>query len=370
MTRRVSVAVLIAAIVFAFASPALARPFSFPKFDHPGLGSADPPSVSAPAWVLYDASLGVTLASQNPDQLRAPASITKIMTVLLALELGDQTDMVRISARAAATGEREIGIWSGESVSLGALIRAAMVHSANDAATAIAEHIGGTVEDFVNMMNARAWELGMTRTSFVNPHGLDANGHETTANDMLLLGLAAMEREDFRDIAQARIVVFPNAPDGSTRRGTATNLLIGSYEGSNGIKTGFTNRARLTFVASAEREGRELFAVILGAEGSRAHLADAQALFDFGFEDLAMYGILAGQPFRSSITVANPTPTDSAAGLESLMHLAGGGLLDIETTDEAPEPIVVVTTVRRQSDPAPGGIGGALVYWVRTALGW
>src|SRR5690606_33071159 len=114
-------------------------------------------------------------------------------------------------------------------------------------------HIGGSVEEFVEMMNAKARELGMTRTSFANPHGLDADGHLTTARDMLQLGLAAMERQDFRNMAQARIVVFPNAPNGGIRRGTASNLLIGAFDGANGVKTGFTNRARLTFVASAER---------------------------------------------------------------------------------------------------------------------
>src|SRR5690606_33490559 len=100
-------------------------------------------------------------ASRNDSEIRAPASITKIMTVLLALEHGDPNDPVLISSRAADTGEREIGIWAGETVPLGALMRAAMVHSANDAATAIAEHIGGSVEEFVEMMNAKARELGM-----------------------------------------------------------------------------------------------------------------------------------------------------------------------------------------------------------------
>ena len=369
MTRRVSLVILSLLMCFAVAAPALAQPFTFPRLEQQGLGSAPPPNVTAASWLLYDASLGVVLASHNPSEVRAPASITKIMTVLLALELGDPDDQVTITSRAAATGEREIGVWAGETVTLGALVRAAMIHSANDAATAIAEHIGGTVEDFVNMMNSRAWELGMTKTTFVNPHGLDVNGHVTTAEDMLKLGIAAMEREDFREISRGRVVVFPNAPDGGRRIGTASNLLLGAFEGTTGIKTGFTNRARLTFVASAEREGRELYAVILGAEGQRAHFSDARALFSFGFDDLRAYGVIAGQPFQPSLLAADPIPTVTAGSLESLMHLAGEGLLDIETPEEPPEPIVVIETVRRQSDPAPTGFWGALGYWVRTALG-
>lgn len=362
-------AVMATVLVLTLALPASANPFEFPRLTREGLGSSPPPTVTAPSWILYDASTGAVLASRNDSEIRAPASITKIMTVLLALEHGDPNDPVLISSRAADTGEREIGIWAGETVPLGALMRAAMVHSANDAATAIAEHIGGSVEEFVEMMNAKARELGMTRTSFANPHGLDADGHLTTARDMLQLGLAAMERQDFRNMAQARIVVFPNAPNGGIRRGTASNLLIGAFDGANGVKTGFTNRARLTFVASAERNGRELYAVVLGSEGSRAHFADARALFNHGFEDLAAYGVLGGQPFEPSMLVTAPPATTTAASMESLVHIAAEGLLEFEPPEEPPEPIVIVDTVHRRSNPAPHGFWSAFGYWARSVFG-
>src|SRR5690606_1705004 len=143
------------------------------------------PTIDAGAWILYDATAGVVLAEYNADTQRAPASITKIMTVLVALEHGNPEDLVTISNRAAATGEREINVVPGERVPLGASMKAAIIHSGGDAASGIGEHVGGSVCGFVAMMSAKAEELGMARTHFVTPHGLDAAGHVSTARDML-----------------------------------------------------------------------------------------------------------------------------------------------------------------------------------------
>lgn len=365
MRRSTTAALLAATLLVLTAAPATASPFLFPRYHPEGVGSAPPlPTVTAPAWILYDATLGTTLAASGHRELRAPASITKVMTVLLALERGNQSDMVSISPRAAATGEREIGLWAGERVSLGSLVRAAMVHSANDAATAIAEHIGGSVEGFADMMNERARQLGMIRTNFVNPHGLDATGHVTTAEDMLRLGLEAMSRQDFKDIAASTILVFPDAPDGTRRRGTGTNLMLDTYSGTTGVKTGFTNRALLTFIASAERDGRELFAVVLGSVGQRAHFADARALFDHGFIGLGNYGLLAGLPIAPTMPVVSPSPVLSAAGLESTIHIAAEGLLDVEVIDspiETPPPPVPV--VERLADVPRDDFWGGFGFW-------
>ena len=243
MIRRVGAALISTALLIGLAVPALATPLAFPSFRPEGHGRPNPPRIDAAAWILHDATAGVTLAEFNADAQRAPASITKIMTVLVALESADPDEMVTISNRAAATGEREIGVVPGEQVPLGALMKAAILHSANDAATAIGEHVGGSIDGFAAMMNAKAEALGMTRTHFVNPHGLDANGHVTTARDMLVLGMAAMENPEFRAMAAARLMVFPDAPDGTPRLGQATNLMVGDYDGANGVKTGFTNRA-------------------------------------------------------------------------------------------------------------------------------
>jgi D-alanyl-D-alanine carboxypeptidase len=363
---------MVMTLVIVVATPAVAGPWQFPPLMRDGFGSAPLPDVGAISWILYDRSTDSVLASSNADEVRAPASITKIMTVLLALELGDQDDMVTVSQRAANTGEREIGLVPGEQIRLGALLRAAIIHSANDAATAIAEHIGGSVEGFSGLMNARAADLGMTNTNFTNPHGLDAEGHVTSARDMLRLAVAAMAREDFRDISRSWIVVFPDAPDGTRRIGTSTNLLLEDYPGSNGIKTGFTSRALLTYVATAERGGRELYAVVLGTEGRRTHFDDARALFDYGFVDMNIYGTLSGQPYRSPRLSTTPGPITLSSGLEAMVHLAGEGLLEeapappVDLPDLPPPPVV---SVRRHNGGEVDSVWSALSFWFQALFG-
>ena len=369
--RTVLKVVLATALVVSIATPAMAGPWQFPRLMRDGFGVAPLPAVGAASWILYDRSTESVLAESNADEVRAPASITKIMTVLVALERASEDDLVTVSQRAANTGEREIGLVAGEQVRLGALLRAAIIHSANDASTAIAEHIGGSVEGFSGLMNSKAADLGMTNTNFVNPHGLDADGHVTSARDMLLLAIAAMERSDFRDISRSWIVVFPDAPDGTRRIGTSTNLLLEEYEGSNGIKTGFTSRALLTYVATANRGGRELYAVVLGTEGRRTHFEDARALFDFGFDDMNIYGAVAGQPYRSPRVSVSPGPLTLSAELEAGMHVAGEGLLaevpepPVDIPDLPPPP---VESVRRHAGNSVDDVWGAIAFWIRTLL--
>lgn len=371
MIRRLAACLIVAAVAMGLAAPALGAPLAFPSFRQEGHGRPAPPSLDAASWILYDATGGVVLAERNSDEQRAPASITKILTVLVALESADPSEMVTVSSRAAATGEREIDLVAGEQVALDALIKAAMVHSANDAATAIAEHVGGSVDAFAEMMNAKAAELGMTRSHFVNPHGLDANGHVTSARDMLTLALAAMENPRFRDIVRARRMIFPDAPDGTRRIGSSTNLMLDDYEGTNGIKTGFTNRALLTFVASASRDGRELYAVVLGTEERRSHFTAATALFDYGYDKLQLYGVLAGLPHKPTHLTVSPDPLELTASVEAQVHLAGEGLLGQAPTkpEELPDlPPPPTVTTNRRPDGATGPIK-ALVYWLDRLFG-
>lgn len=371
MTRRLSTAILAVVLSLLLAAPAVGAPLAFPSFRSEGYGRPDPPQVTAISWILYDATAGVVLAERNADAERAPASITKIMTVLVALESGDLDRMVTVSSRAAATGEREIGLVPGEQVPLRALLKAAMLHSANDAATAIAEHVGGSIDGFSAMMNAKAEALGMTRTHFVNPHGLDQSGHVTTARDMLTLAAAAMEKPEFKEMVRAQMLLFPDAPDGTRRIGESTNLLLDDYEGANGIKTGFTSRALLTFVASAERDGRQVYAVILGTEARRSHFDVARQLFDYAFDDLQMYGVAAGLPYRSPRLRLEPDPLDLTASLEAQVHMAGEGLfaqapVKPEALPDLPPPPTVTSS--RRPDGATGPIQ-ALVFWLDRLFG-
>ncbi len=368
MRTRSFLAAFLAVLASLSLAPAVgAKPFAYPAPVQEGLPDPGPPDLTAKAWILYDATTDAVLGSFQPDERRSMASTTKIMTGLLAVETGDFEKLVTISQRAANVGEREIGLVPGEEVTLGALVKAALIHSGNDAATAIAEHIAGSVEGFVAMMNERAAELGLRNTSFANPHGLDEPGHYSSARDMLNLARHAMEHQKFRDIVRSRIVVFPEAPDGTQRIGTATNLLLDEYEGASGIKTGFTFQALLTFVASAERQDRMLYAVVLGSEGSRAHLSDARRLFDYGFEELGVYGVLAtGNPHVAQFHEPEPGPMINAARLETLLHLGATGLLtDPPTPSEtAPVPLPpAVEKVRRAPRSDHSTLRGALRFW-------
>ena len=222
------------------AAPVSAAPFTYPAPVLETFPAPDPPAVTAAAWILYDESTDTVVAELNADEERAMASVTKIMTGLLAIERSEPDEMVTVSQRAADTGEKEIDLVPGETVAMDALFKALMIHSANDAATAIAEHISGSVEAFVDEMNQRAAELGLTHTSFANPHGLDAEGHYTSARDLLNLGRVAMDHPEFTEVVKAKTLVFPPAPDGTPRTGSSTNLMLWSYPGAMGLKTGFT----------------------------------------------------------------------------------------------------------------------------------
>lgn len=371
--RTLLAAVLAALMSVSLAPAASGRPLQYPAPIEDGLSVPGPPEVTAASWILYDEASEAVLAASAPDVRRSIASITKIMTGLIAIEEGDLSETVVISQRAADTGEREIGLVADEELTLGALLKAALIHSGNDAATAIAEHIGGSVEGFVAMMNERALELGLLDTSFVNPHGLDAPGHYSTARDMLALAREAMRHEEFRDIVRSRIVVFPQAPDGTRRIGEATNLLLNEYEGASGIKTGFTFEALLTFVATAERQGRRLYAVVLGSDGSRAHFADARALFDHGFDDLGVYGAVAMRtPYVTRWPTLSPGPLELAARFETMTHLAATGLMSSppESRVSAPEPVPPpVETVVRQPEDDPKTLSDALMFWFDEILG-
>ncbi len=279
---------LVTILVLFLATPAAAVvPLGVP------LGSAavpDPPEVSAASWILYDDSYGLVLAESNADEIRSIASTTKMMTALLAIERGELDDRVWISAQAAGVGESEVGLVAGEVLTLRQLITALMIRSANDASVAVAQHLGGTVAGFVHLMNRRAEELGMTQTSFANPHGLDAPGHYSTARDLLTLARYAMNDPLFAELARTRRAVLPENPEGRVRIATATNRLLESYEGAIGIKTGYTNQAGLALVAAARRGDRTIYAVVLGSED---HFADATALLDHGFQDYRLYSAIS-----------------------------------------------------------------------------
>lgn len=373
MRRAVRLAVLAALSTVLFALPASATGFVFPIHNQDGFPHEGPPPVTASAWIVYDELTDSVLAERSADTARPMASITKIMTVVVALENGSLEEGVLISEDAAATGGQEIGLVAGETVSLGSLVRAALIRSGNDAAAAIAEHIGGSIDGFARMMNERAAELGMDNTHFVNPHGLDATGHYSSPRDMLIVGRHAMSLPAFAEIARARMMVFPDSPTGAQRSASNTNRILNTYDGVIGVKTGETPRAGLTYVGAAERHGRRVFAVVFNSIGQRAHLSDAVELFDWAFLDLSINGTLyAGIPFQPSSPRVEPSPLLMEAVAETFVHTTAQGLSGDPPSPPGDEPIPApppVIDVTRHPDPAPRSLVSTFTYWLGLMTG-
>lgn len=303
------------------------------------------PVVTAPAWILYDETNGVVLDGVNVDEPRPMASTTKLMTALLAVESGRLDEIVTISQRAADIGESEIGLVVGERIRMDMLVAAILIRSGNDAAMAVAEHLAGSVEAFVEDMNARAAELGMDATSFANPHGLDAETHFSSPRDLLTLARTALGHEVIADLVGTARYRITDSPDGSVRVADATNTLLTTYPGTIGGKTGFTFRAGLVYVGAAERDGRRLFAAVMGSEGANAHLEDAAILFDHGFEDMRIADTLG----RGTSFLSGNDPNENVVALARLHALAIVGQLQqpsLVVSDPEPEPASATVTLR------------------------
>ena len=284
--RRVGmVSAVMATLVLAFAIPIQAHQ----PLPSEAIAPPAPPEVSAEAWVIWDDTYERYLGSFNADEERAMASTTKLMTAAVAVANADLDDKIIISELAAGVGESEINLVVGESVPLRDLLAASLVQSANDAAMAIAEHVGGSIEGFTDMMNDTATELDMTHSHFVNPHGLDAVGHYSSADDLLALGRHVMEVPGIAAIVGSHTVEISTAPDGTDRTAHATNQMIGTYEGAFGIKTGFTNDAGFTLVTGADRDGRRVFVVVMGSDD---HFGDASLLLNYAFSEYQLFRLI------------------------------------------------------------------------------
>lgn len=287
--------------------------------------SQEPPPVSAPSAVLADLDTGQVLFERGGRIRRPIASLTKIMTALLVLERARLRDVVTVSEAAAAPdgnlGQSELGLEPGERVAVEDLLHALLLQSANDAAIALAEHVSGSVERFVRLMNARARRLGMRGTHFRSPSGLDDRG-TSTALDLVRLTRAAYRDARFARIVAERFHEIP-APGGGVRRIQNRNVLLWLYPGAVGVKTGYTRAAGYCVVAVAEREGLRLVAVVLGASGEA--FSDAAALLDHGFFAYERRVLVrAGEPFGWVDLVGGAVPVAAGASLEALVPRAPG----------------------------------------------
>lgn len=275
----------------------------------PVLAAAAPEHpVAAKGAILYELNTDTILLEQNADARLYPASITKLMTALVALEFGNTEDIITVPAE-AVDGLFELGsasyLLAGEEISFMDLLDYMLIASGNDAANAMAIHISGSIEAFVELMNNRAQALGCTNTHFVNPHGLHDEDHYTSARDLLYIAKAAMENPTIAEIVAKDEVVLPitNKHPQTTTKYT-TNYLISKkstrdyyYEGAIGIKTGTTTPAGLCLVAACVKGDYTYYTVVLGAEkgedGEKTQFIETASLFDYGAENFSQQVMLS-----------------------------------------------------------------------------
>ena len=248
--------------------------------------------ISAKSAILMDAATGKVLFEYNADEALPPASVTKVMTLLLVFEAIDSgtlklTDMISVSENAASMGGTQIYLEVGEQMSAEDMIKSVVVSSANDAACALAEHLCGSESSFVAKMNQRAAELGMSNTHFENTNGLDdtAENHVISARDIAIMSRELMSHEKIFDYTTIWMDTVRNGEFGLSN----TNRLLRTYKGCTGLKTGSTSKAKFCISATAERNGLSLIAVVMGAPTRDERNALAAKLLDFGFANYALY---------------------------------------------------------------------------------
>lgn len=284
----------------------------------PGNALAVPPEVTADAAVLMDAATGRVFYAKNPHQRRPPASLTKIMTALLALEYGNLDDVVTVSPRAASIFEGSIiDLHAGDKITLRNLLKAALIMSANDSTVAIAEHVGGSEEKFLQMMNAKAALLGALHTRYANTNGYTHPNHYSTAYDLALITRYALNNPQFRQFIGTRddVVEWWGQPRKEVIHNT-NRLLHGGYPGVDGVKTGSTASAGNCLIASAGRGSRRLITVVLHSQN---RYADTIRLLDYGFGQIEQVFLCKnGEVIRNCPVREGVLPEVTAAAKEDI----------------------------------------------------
>ena len=290
------------------------------------------PQITAPSAVLMEASTGQIIYEKDADEQLPPASVTKIMTLLLIFDALDSgqiqlDDKVTTSEYAASMGGSQVFLEAGETQTVDTLIKCISVASANDACVAMAEYICGNEEEFVARMNQRAKDLGMENTHFINCNGLDVDGHLTTARD-----IAVMSRElitEYPKIYDYCTIWMENITH-TTKKGTSefgltnTNKLIRQYEYATGLKTGSTGKAKFCVSATARKDGMDLIAVIMAAPDSKTRMKDAVTLFNYGFGKCQRYEEKQIQPME---------PVEVSRGKEKQVNVVQDGkFVYVDTT--------------------------------------
>ena len=238
--------------------------------------------VRASAAILIESQSGAVLFSKNPEVRRAPASTTKMMTAIVALEKGNLAKIVKVSRRAAYTRGSSIWLKPGDRLSLKELMEGMMLRSGNDGSIAVAEGVSGNVKEFVDLMNIKAKEIGALNTNFQNPHGLRAPSHYTTTLDLALIARYGLENPGFAKLVKKKTAILKWIDNQKQVEIKNTNRLLWYLQGADGVKTGTTNEAGHCLVASATRDGKQLIAVVLN---STDRWGDCARMLEYGFEE-------------------------------------------------------------------------------------
>lgn len=297
--------------------------------------------INAKSVILMEQSSGKVLFEYNADEALPPASVTKVMTILLVLEAIDEgkitiDDPVTVSAYATSMGGSQIYLKENEVMSVSDLLKAVVVASANDAAVALAEHLYGTEEAFVARMNERAAELGMVNTNFCNTNGLDDTdtGHLTSARDIAIMSREVLKHPLIFDYSTIWMDSVRNGEFGLTN----TNRLIRFYHGANGLKTGSTSKAGFCISATAERDGMQLIAVIMGAPSRDTRNALAASLLDFGFANYSVRSF-PGQ-------AVDPVPVKGGTTRSCEASYADASFVTEKSNEETTTQVVYNTSLR------------------------
>lgn len=258
--------------------------FSISYADENVISAAGSPiNINASSAIVMDMETGRVLFEKNAYVKRPIASTTKIMTAILAIENGNLDDEVTVSERACQMWGSDIGLKPGEKLKLRDLLYGLMLNSGNDAAIAIAEHIGGSLENFLDMMNEKARLIGAKNSSFKSPHGLDMEGHYSTAYDLALITRYALANPVFSEIVSTKTASIPG------RNLYNTNEMLGLYPGADGVKTGYTGQAGRCLVTSATRNGWRIISVVLNCPTKSARTQSSIKILDYAFNNYKMY---------------------------------------------------------------------------------
>lgn len=340
-----------------------------------GLNITEAPVIDASYGILCDAD-GTVLWSRGADTQASIASITKIMTAIIALENGSLEDTIEVSSAAASVGESSAGLSAGDELTLEQLLNALLVHSGNDAAVAIAEGVGGSVDAFVELMNAKAEDMGLTNTHFENPTGLDADGHYSSAADVCVLARYAMGFDTFRSIVSQDSVTLEYG--GSSETLMSTNALVACWDSCIGIKTGYTSSAGQCLASCAEQDGLELYAVVLGSSDEVERFIDSYKLLDWGFAHYRSYTLASAGDVLVDVPLSAYIDRTVSAGIAEdvsayVLDYNGDISVDVKLLDVADgveEGDVVGTIVWRQSETVVASTSLVALESVAAPMPW